>query len=78
MPEARDAAQAATKVGCQETRPGATYRAQEVLTELETRHLRTEPNHPGRKRRRDPPPQPSLFADLEVRDCTGGTEGKTG
>jgi DNA mismatch repair protein MutS len=53
-------------------------RAQEVLTELETRHLRTEPHHPSRKRRREPPSQPSLFAELETGDPTGGAEGKTG
>ncbi|HLJ95829.1 MAG TPA: DNA mismatch repair protein MutS [Gemmataceae bacterium] len=42
-------------------------RAQEVLTELESRHLETrERSLPVRKRRRDPPPQPGLFAELEA------------
>jgi DNA mismatch repair protein MutS len=53
-------------------------RAQEVLTELETRHVRSEANHPGRKRRREPVPQPGLFAELEARDRPGEAEGKTG
>ena len=44
-------------------------RAQEVLTELESRHLETkERSSPGRKRRRDQPPQPSLFTELEATD----------
>jgi DNA mismatch repair protein MutS len=46
-------------------------RAQEVLTELETRHLETkERNHPARKRRPERPPQPSLFADIDRADGT--------
>jgi DNA mismatch repair protein MutS len=46
-------------------------RAQEVLTELETRHLETkERNHPARKRRQEHPPQPSLFAELDGADGT--------
>lgn len=53
-------------------------RAQEVLTELETRPLHSEPHHSGRKRRREPPPQPNLFAELEARDRTAEPEGKTG
>jgi DNA mismatch repair protein MutS len=53
-------------------------RAQEVLTELEMRHLQTkEPSHPGRKRRRDRLPEPSLFTDLEPGDQRGVAEGKT-
>jgi DNA mismatch repair protein MutS len=41
-------------------------RANEVLTELETRHLEARPAPPtGRKRRRVVPGQPSLFSDLE-------------
>jgi DNA mismatch repair protein MutS len=41
-------------------------RAQEVLAELESRHLQTrERGSSGRKRRREPPPQANLFAELE-------------
>ena len=41
-------------------------RAQEVLTELESRHLETkERSSPRRKRRPEPPPEPNLFAELE-------------
>ncbi len=41
-------------------------RAQEVLTELESRHLETkERSSPRRKRRPDPAPQPNLFAEHE-------------
>jgi DNA mismatch repair protein MutS len=44
-------------------------RAKEVLLELETRHVETRaPTHPGRKRRRPAPDQPSLFGDLEQTD----------
>jgi DNA mismatch repair protein MutS len=51
-------------------------RAEEVLTELETRHLEThERTPPGRKRRSARAPQPSLFAELDRAD---GTEGRTG
>jgi DNA mismatch repair protein MutS len=53
-------------------------RAQEVLTELETRHLQTKERTPlGRKRRRDAPPQPGLFAELDVPDRADVPEGKT-
>jgi DNA mismatch repair protein MutS len=54
-------------------------RAQDVLTELETRHLETkERSISGRKRRRDPPPQPGLFAELDAPDRADVPEGKTG
>jgi DNA mismatch repair protein MutS len=44
-------------------------RAQEVLTELESRHVETkERGRPGRKRRHDHSPQPGLFAELEPMD----------
>src|SRR5207248_506593 len=39
-------------------------RAQEVLTELETRHLDTK-ERSGRRRRREVSPQPGLFTELE-------------
>jgi hypothetical protein len=53
-------------------------RAQEVLAELEARHLQTkEQPPPGRKRRRDPLSQPSLFTELEATERTDLTEGKT-
>jgi DNA mismatch repair protein MutS len=53
-------------------------RAQEVLTELETRHLQTRQRTvPGKKRRRDLPPEPGLFAALDIPDGTGVPEEKT-
>src|SRR5262249_52288729 len=48
-------------------------RAQEVLTELETRHLEAKGQPgPSRRRRREPPAQPSLFRDLDTPDHDGG------